>query len=1015
VTEELQGQAEVAGADRYYSAIAAQGVNLYMLPEAQQRLLDWLGQQEFASLTDISTYLDLDRATTASWMETLTNQGFVQSAHPSLVPASTVTLSRQRQAIADTEGADLAAGKPLAFSISPSGDHSAVAGDSFEVSVTVFNRGDRSALVDVFLDQTAQVRQWCADPSERLALAAGQSNEVLFRFQVPPQTLPATYAYQLVIDSSQHYPEDTPIQISKRLQILPRSGTAVQVKDPTLTLQPVTRSTQPVLLQPGATLEVQVQVHNRSDRVDRFRLTCPDLRREWYTIRYPSGIETPGLITSGQELKLNPNGKGEILLSITPPLETPAGRYSPTIRLYSSNNPALNLLDVVYVQVAALYQLTAELQTLVSKVRRSPASYRLHLHNGGNTRRNLLLSVSSVDEEDAPLYDCTWEGQKKRSRQSGIGNWESAIGNRQSAIGNWESAIGNRESTVGNRESAIGNRQSTVGNRESTVGNRQSATDNRQSAIGNQESVDSAAFPEPHPLQILPRQSADLGLQIQPIKPWRRPWFGSGRVSTFRITLEDAQDLPLQTEPIQAILIWKARPWWQFLLLLLAGLGLAGALIYLLWWMFLRQPDPPVILEFAAEEPTYQEAAASPVRLSWQISNPARIRSLRLLGRSRQDDAILSSPVVYDFSRGIPRPLEPFCTRTSALTCRNVPTDAQKSGNYVFELRLDHGGRFWDRRKLAPLIATTNTVRVEGTPIPKVVQFTSAIASPNNLSADQQTAVQAQIGDNVGVNPERTIVLHSWRISHPEQIHALELVSRDRDGAVNRDVQRYSWENGVPRALRPFCSLTQELVCVNVPTVIYRAGEYGFELSTLAKETPTTPADSKKADTLKIEPPPPRILAFQLNGQEALPKYLVPIRAGNPIRAIALSWKVQPGRDVKVELLPTPGSVPFEGSLTYPLAQQPGSFTLSLQVTNAAGKQVRRAIEFQVFDPSLGTPPPAAAVRPAHPPSSPMPPVPASPRPAGSPSPMPSPTGLPIPLPRGGSPAPVEVPPRFNP
>ena len=47
---------------------------------------------------------------------------------------------------------------------------------------------------------------------------------------------------------------------------------------------------------------------------------------------------------------------------------------------------------------------------------------------------------------------------------------------------------------------------------------------------------------------------------------------------------------------------------------------------------------------------------------------------------------------------------------------------------------------------------------------------------------------------------------------------------------------------------------------------------------------------------------------------------------------------------LKTELLPVPGGVPNTGTVTYPIASQSGQEILTLQVTNAEGKQVQRSI-----------------------------------------------------------------------
>jgi hypothetical protein len=297
---------------------------------------------------------------------------------------------------------------PVALILNPNAMQQSVApGSTLELYVTVSNQGPQSAVIDLFIDEASQtLRQWCETPRERLALGPQQSSEVVFRFQIPVQAFPGLYDYVLVVDAPQHYPEDTPIQRPRQIQVLPQEQAAVKVNDPTFSLKPVTSPAQPAVLKLGQPLPMQVLVHNRSDRVDRFRVSCPDLEEDWFTVRYAAGLEGPGLLTGNDGLGLNPGAQGPISLLFQPPLNTLAGSYSPTIRVHSSNNPDLVLLDLVYIQIPAFYRLNAELNTLLGKVTRSPGQYELKLTNEGNTIRELSVRAKGRDEEDLCTYTC---------------------------------------------------------------------------------------------------------------------------------------------------------------------------------------------------------------------------------------------------------------------------------------------------------------------------------------------------------------------------------------------------------------------------------------------------------------------------------------------------------------------------------------------------------------------------------------------------------------------------------
>lgn len=297
---------------------------------------------------------------------------------------------------------------PIALIMNPPGSQVSMPGEVVELFITVSNQGDQSAVIDVFIDDSSkELRKWCDSPRQRLALDPKQSSEVAFRFSIPAQAFPGTYDYVIVIDAPLHYPEDTPMQRPRQLQLLPRDQQAVRVSDPTFSLKPQTSSSQPLVLKPGKPQPIQIQVHNRSDRVDRFRLTCPDLEDNWYSVRYqvPS-LSGPGLIDCPDGLDLNPNTKGLITLSFQPPPDTLAGSYSPTIRVYSANTPDLVLLDLVYLQLPPFYKIAAEIETLLGKVTRKPGRYKVLLTNDGNVIRELNIRAVGTEEDEYAIYEC---------------------------------------------------------------------------------------------------------------------------------------------------------------------------------------------------------------------------------------------------------------------------------------------------------------------------------------------------------------------------------------------------------------------------------------------------------------------------------------------------------------------------------------------------------------------------------------------------------------------------------
>jgi hypothetical protein len=297
---------------------------------------------------------------------------------------------------------------PFQVVINPPGIQSGMQGHTIEIYVIVTNRGDRGAVIDLFFafDEAFQkITGWTNSPRESRAIASQEStDEVVFELEIPVDALAGTYDYTLVVDSPKHYPQDTPINFPRQLKILAKEHTVIRASDPTFLIQPTTNPDKPLILKADEPLQVEVIVENRSDRVDRFRLSCPDIDEDWFTITYPrTGFEGSGL-TEVNALELNDHSQGQILLRFNPPGDTLSGSYSPTIRLHSENHPDLVLLDLVYIQIPPDYRLNVKLNTITGKVRGNPGKYELSLNNFGNVVREFIFSGQTQDEEDFCTY-----------------------------------------------------------------------------------------------------------------------------------------------------------------------------------------------------------------------------------------------------------------------------------------------------------------------------------------------------------------------------------------------------------------------------------------------------------------------------------------------------------------------------------------------------------------------------------------------------------------------------------
>ena len=726
---------------------------------------------------------------------------------------------------------------PLTAIIAPPGVQSGMPGDTLELHAVVSNQHrNQGAVIDVFFDEASlTLQQWCSSPRERLALGPQQSSEVTFQFQIPFDALPGTYDYTLVVDAPEHFPEDTPIQYPRQLKVVPKEQTVIRVNDPTFSLKPSTNPSNPAILKPGEPMQVVVTVDNRSNRVDRFRLTCLDLEEDWFTIRYlTTGLEGPGLLSEPSGLELNPAAQGQILLQFHPPADTLAGIYSPTLRLHSANSPDLVLLDLVYIEIPNVYRLDVEVNTIRGKVSHSSGHYEVKLANRGNTLRELAVSTKSRDEEELCTYKC-----------------------------------------------------------------------------------------EPSEVRVLPSRSVAVNLTVKPIRWWRRPLIGAGLDVNFVVELQDKLDLPLPEKLPQGTLIWKPRPWWQFLLLVLVALGLLGGVAFIVWLLFFKPPAPLELVSFKPDSSTYTEGDR--VRLSWEIRNSNQLSKLSLLTKG----PVPSAPTTYDFSRGIPDELgkgiaagqQPLCQKQEEmLTCTNVTTDARKPGKYTFELLALP-------RKGSTVPSQTLEVEIAEKPAPEVVSF--------RLDKNQYTK-----GD---------LMRLSWEIQNRDQLSRLKIIGKAEDGS-GTELTSYNPDELTQvnkNTPQPLCNkVAQGLTCTNVPVRAPEPGKYTFELQAFSKpgkQPKSKPTESK----IEILPKPFKIVFFTLNGSE---QPNIVLQEGQPV---TLSWKVE-GEDINVELS-TSGNVNPSGSQKL-IANLALPSRIEIIVTDKFGNKATKAFSTKVEIPPSPSP-----------------------------------------------------------
>ncbi|MEM8638266.1 MAG: hypothetical protein AAGG51_05615 [Cyanobacteria bacterium P01_G01_bin.54] len=901
-------------------------------------------------------------------------------------------------------------GNPFGIILNPSGVLTVMAGQNNTLSVSLINQGPVEPLVNVFVDETSQpVRGWCRRPEQRLGLSLGQSNELLFDFEIPLDTVPGLYDYTLIIDAPDHYPDETPILFeAQQLQVLPYVQETRTASDPTFSLQPATTAIAPFPLQQGQPFEVNMLVQNRADRVDRFRLTCPDLESDWYKVIYPENYSTGGVVTQEKSLELNPGDQGTIRLVITPPIGVRAKVYTPTVYLKSVNDPELVLLDVIYFQIAPVYLLTAELVPILSKIGQQDGQYMLFLRNSGNTERKLQAQLAEiVDEsceyllypEDADLLPggsaaLTLTIQPKR-------RWRRPFYGK-------------------------------------TVEFALELRDLEAHPIPSDRFVGSVLW-EGRPwwqfLFVLFSSMGLLGLLVSLIwlllpRPPRAPEILQFYPQSYNYAVENDDVVRLN---------WQLNIPKNLANLQVQGLDAEQKVI-----------SDPVIYDFSNGLPERLQDYCQFEELLTCINVPTDARKagdytfelvanpvpqrrggwlrrlLSRLWRTPYTAAISQTKVIQMAGLPIPKVLR---FQGSQATYRAaVPKLPEAEADAV-----DQGDNADGDRENAPADSgTTNSLQLRSpifsleptadgvplvtTPDPatsdKPDQKDDTQPAPENGAQEEGTNSDADKDPDAPPAPPFTGILLSWELEHPQQIKGLQLVGQDAEQTIVGPDIIYDFSEGIPAELQDYCQIRSRVLrCTDVPTAVTKPGLYTFALTPIPLESDGEPIEPTLTDPIKVLSAPIEIIAFEINGVNALPKYVMQL--GPQPLLLTVSWQVLASEDVVVELLPSPGSVEPQGTIPFPLSQEAGVEMITLKATNSAGESVSRTVTIEKLASGEGAAAGAAA-----------PPTPAAPGDGAIPVPPtapPSETAPPLPSPPDSSPVPgdrntpppAELPPRL--
>ena len=416
----------------------------------------------------------------------------------------------------------------------------------------------------------------------------------------------------------------------------------------------------------------------------------------------------------------------------------------------------------------------------------------------------------------------------------------------------------------------------------------------------------------PSSVNLLIGETATISLTIYPKHKWRRPLFGYGSELPFQVNLQDLQALPTPEKLPMGLLVWKARPWWQFLLWLLAGVGALSGLGFLIWFAFFKPAPPPILAEFKPDSASYMEGGR--VRLNWTIANSDRLARLLI---SSTKDQTASSPQVYDFRQGLPTELNRYCQiRDRNLTCTNVDTGARLAGKYTFQLQIE-------AKSAEKPIQQQLEVVIQPKPLPQVVSI---------------AARQSQLEKG------KPLTL-SWNINNFSQLGQLQVIGQLEEGKPML-LKTYDFQKQIPPELTKQCQapVNETLSCSNVDIGLpAKPGNYAISLQPVSSGNQNQSSLSK-AIQVQLKATPLRIMNFTLNNQSSEASPSMFLKVG---QVVTLNWQVQ-GDGVKVRLEPL-GDVPARGSRTLKATSNLSQIILTAETEQ--GQSVKRAFLIQVDTP----------------------------------------------------------------
>ena len=804
-------------------------------------------------------------------------------------------------------------------------------GSTAKRHIIVKNLGDKKADIDIWIAATDEkseaLLRWCTFSEQNpLKLAPKENSEVILSFEIPPQATPDLYNYEILIEAPVQYPNKL-FRRPQQLRVLRSNRDTELGNEPVFTLQPLTNSANPYLLQSGEKLAVKVIVENRSRRVDRFYLNCPELANDWFTINYPeSRIETSGLVKETDGLELNPGNTGEITLILHPPQYTLAGYYFPTVRLISSNKEELEMLDVVYLEILPDETLNVELQPLLLKIPTQEGKFEVLLINQGNITREIAISARDREE----LFTYTPEITPELIPPGYTSNVPLRVKPRKW----WRRPIWRKALEFNFDIELENNPQLFLSETTKPLALPKQLT--QGTLVWEPRPwwqvwlplllllllafalISVAAFLywqktfiQPKINQVEPIQKVYQEIEGKPVSlnfsiiNWRSWEFKNWRFQNTR-KLSSVKIIPQSREGLSKIISYdsnqlltncqiqndhlnctnistetKKAGEYTFKIEVYSQ-GKTKASDFKETDSITIEPiDTPKIIELLPSQSIYREAFKQQIRLNWKISNPSQIQYLSLTQQESN-----ASPIKKTFIQCTPqekiKELVPGSktgkiekiNNQEFLVCQGIATNVTKAGNYNFKLEV-----FSKQNPNQPSDSKqTDTITIQPVPIPQVID---QILS-NKLTYEYQEPI-----------------FLNWRLSHPSQIKELRIIQQSSDGSITKNTLPLSQckTQSIPQ-FRPNNSVRTELGnqlnilrCENIRVTPTKAGSYTYKIEVVSQQNPNQPSNSKETDTITVKPLPVPEIA-QVSSTK-------PFYEETKNEEIFLNWEISNAKQVK--------------------------------------------------------------------------------------------------------------------